>query len=752
MKKKIRIISLVSLLLLSIFSTQSVLASESVDDENDNGDYIADDTERLEESFSYDGYSLTTKYDPRESNHLTDIRNQSDVGICWMYAAASTEEQFIATRYGRKFDVSELHGAVALSDCIKKENKNQTESGYYNTGPERGSTQSVAAQYLTNWNTPIFYKDVYKWHANVSEAEYPLSIFQIRYNRDHNLVEIKDNGDAFTDSKSLFNLTDFRYISKDIDNVKYAIQNYGAVGAGIFYKSNMVKNVNGNDQTLNNLSDAYLNHAISIVGWDDDFSKDNFRNGYKPKSNGAWLVKNSWGYQDIRSGYMWISYEDATLNAKNNPFAVTTGVQPADESEYMLSYDYLPITNMVKPEYILKDRVFLANVYDVSSFTDTYECINKVMLYLKTIDCTYNVRVIPLQNGSIPNSVSDYEVLASGIYNGEGYLTVPLNKPFTFSSDDRCAVIVEIIPNSSNSKIYIPYEGDYNGAKGILSGESYYCIDNGKSSLEWKDVTTNKLYGNFCIRPVLKDTDSQNYSVSLSPSSIINTDEDATITCVSDCKLFNISNSDNRVLYQDTDYELENGIVTLKKEYLSSLNGKYQELYFRFNNNIVKTVVVNPKSEISNVKVDGLPIVGETLNAVCIGNPVKDSYQVNYQWQSSINGNNWYDIGNAVNSSYEVTDNDFGRYIRVKITSKKYGNVVYPTTLYSKPTQCKVVILGDVNLDGDISMIDVTSIQEYLAKLITFNEEQKLAADVDMDGNITVYDATKLQKIIVHIS
>ena len=96
MKKKIRIISLVSLLLLSIFSTQSVLASESVDDENDNGGYVADDTERLEVPFEHDGYSLTTKYDPRESNHLTDIRNQSNVGICWMYAAASTEEQFIA--------------------------------------------------------------------------------------------------------------------------------------------------------------------------------------------------------------------------------------------------------------------------------------------------------------------------------------------------------------------------------------------------------------------------------------------------------------------------------------------------------------------------------------------------------------------------------------------------------------------------------------------------------------------------------
>ena len=74
----------------------------------------------------------------------------------------------------------------------------------------------------------------------------------------------------------------------------------------------MVKNVNGNEQTLNNVSRNHANHSITIVGWDDDFSKDNFRNGFKPEGNGAWLVKNSRGYQDIRSGYMWISYEDGS--------------------------------------------------------------------------------------------------------------------------------------------------------------------------------------------------------------------------------------------------------------------------------------------------------------------------------------------------------------------------------------------------------------------------------------------------------
>ena len=499
------------------------------------------------------------------------------------------------------------------------------------------------------------------------------------------------------------------------------------------------------------MSRNHANHSITIVGWDDDFSKDNFRNGFKPEGNGAWLVKNSWGYQDIRSGYMWISYEDGSLEASDNYFSVTTGVQPADESEYMLSYDYLPIVSHSESDKIFKDRVLLANVYDVSSFTDTYDCINKVMLYLKAIDCTYNIRIIPLQDNSVPTNVNDYQVLSSGTYSGEGYFTVTLSKPFEFSSGDKCAVIVEIIPNGSNSKIYIPYEGSYNAARGISSGESYYCFDSG-SNLKWQDAAANDVYGNFCIRPVLKDTDSKDYSVSIFPNAVTNTDEDVAVSYVSDYELFNISNSDNRMLYQDTDYEINDCTVTLKKEYLTSLNGRYQELYFRFNNNIVKTVVINPKSKISKVSIDGVPIVGKTLNATCIGNPIKDSYNVSYQWQSSVNGNNWYDISGAVKSSYEVTDNDFGRYIRVKITAKKYGNVVYPTTVYSEPTSIKAVILGDVDLNGSITITDATMIQKYIVNLITFSEEQKVAADVDMDGNINTNDATELQKRIFNVS
>ena len=37
------------------------------------------------------------------------------------------------------------------------------------------------------------------------------------------------------------------------------------------------------------------NHVVTIVGWDDNYPKENFLPDVPPKGNGAWLVKNSWG-------------------------------------------------------------------------------------------------------------------------------------------------------------------------------------------------------------------------------------------------------------------------------------------------------------------------------------------------------------------------------------------------------------------------------------------------------------------------
>ena len=80
--------------------------------------------------------------------------------------------------------------------------------------------------------------------------------------------------------------------------------------------------------TTDNKAQGVL-HAYTIVGWDDNYSKDNFISTQQPEGNGAWLVKNSWGastndfpnqgdwgIKDAdgnNTGYFWVSYYDQTF-------------------------------------------------------------------------------------------------------------------------------------------------------------------------------------------------------------------------------------------------------------------------------------------------------------------------------------------------------------------------------------------------------------------------------------------------------
>ena len=57
-------------------------------------------------------------------------------------------------------------------------------------------------------------------------------------------------------------------------------------------------------------------------------------------------------------------------------------------------------------------------------------------------------------------------------------------------------------------------------------------------------------------------------------------------------------------------------------------------------------------------------------------------------------------------------------------------------------------LIGDTNLDGIVSIGDVTAIQRHLAELATFNDEQLALADTNGDGKVDISDATHLQKYL----
>lgn len=219
----------------------------------------------------------------------------------------------------------------------------------------------------------------------------------------------------------------------------------------------------------------------------------------------------------------------------------------------------------------------------------------------------------------------------------------------------------------------------------------------------------------------------------------------------SDSELFSVHTSNNRILRQNVDYVRNKDGIIIKSSYLNSLNGTYTKLVLEFNNDITKNIVVNPKANITSVTLSGNPIVGDEVSAVVSGIPEKESYDVNYQWQSSVNGTSWVDISGAVTADYTINENDFRRYLRVKVTATRNGNVMYPTTKYSNSTKFRTVILGDVDLNGIVDVLDSTLLREYIAKIKTLTDEQVLAGDVDRDSDIDIIDATLIQKIALNI-
>ena len=69
----------------------------------------------------------------------------------------------------------------------------------------------------------------------------------------------------------------------------------------------------------------------------------------------------------------------------------------------------------------------------------------------------------------------------------------------------------------------------------------------------------------------------------------------------------------------------------------------------------------------------------------------------------------------------------------------------------SKEIPPKGYKLGDINLDGEINVMDAYYARLVAAKLVDPTEEQMVLGDVDGDGKITAVDANYIRKFAVNI-
>ena len=63
----------------------------------------------------------------------------------------------------------------------------------------------------------------------------------------------------------------------------------------------------------------------------------------------------------------------------------------------------------------------------------------------------------------------------------------------------------------------------------------------------------------------------------------------------------------------------------------------------------------------------------------------------------------------------------------------------------------KETLLGDVNGDGEITIVDSTILQKYIVGQTTLDDETLNVADENKDGAVTVVDATLIQKFVVKV-
>ena len=407
-------------------------------------------------TFSRRRAQLPSKFDLRDESRSTSVKDQGKHGFCWSFASIASMESNILTKQldnttGDKLDLSESGGAwfssngtTDKSDSTYGDHRNDPFNGT-NGGIAEFAAESISSGYGAYPEKLAKYEDIENGYAE-----------GLRYYSDY---KFKDYSKLPED----INLIKQRLMEKGAMYYTYACfwENYHTTEDGICTYSDNGTSVEGEYPSGG--------HAVSLIGWDDNFSKDNFHPDAGVKNNGAWLIKNSWGEEWGNDGYFWVSYESVAYDfgqfemQDKDSFDTIHQHQISGEN-YMFGGD-----DTENPQYFSSANVFTAN--------STEEL--KQICYTNAVNSNVKAKIYKLnENYTSPVDGKLLTEFDSNVeYSGTHCLDVPGN--ITFNKGDKFSVVIEGEALITNFR----YEDEYHPTDDI-AGKSYFS-DNGT---DWTDV------------------------------------------------------------------------------------------------------------------------------------------------------------------------------------------------------------------------------------------------------------------------
>ena len=230
------------------------------------------------------------QWDWRDQNGVTPVKNQGACGSCWAFGTVGILESVIKIKSGSTVDLSEQW----LVSCNK--NGWDCNGGWWAHGYHDGLTGKCGG-------TGAVFETNFPYSASNKPCNGPYQ---------HSYLLKDTNGDG----KS------WKYIGNQnsipsVEQIKQAIYTYGPVAVAVHVDSAFQAYTGG---VFNGKSDEAVNHAVILVGWDDNQGK-----------NGVWILKNSWGAGWGEDGYMRIEYGSNRVGYSANYVEGYSYLDPSDD-------------------------------------------------------------------------------------------------------------------------------------------------------------------------------------------------------------------------------------------------------------------------------------------------------------------------------------------------------------------------------------------------------------------------------------